>query len=172
MSSLVIVNDSFQTNYRYHRTHAPGDFSPDYFSPDYTPNQMLQMGVFEGKYLNDCQDEFQDTDLFHNAKLSDTPDPSLNYFQVKSRKPLSHWQAKGWLHPEDPRGWFQWYCRFYYGRRSDDDQRQITRHNQFKARHTGGLLKGCHNHPVPQLCRPRQRQGLLQWAADCEIIPA
>jgi hypothetical protein len=124
---------------------------------------MLEYGVFEGKYLNDCRNEYPDN-WFTNAKLSDTPDPSINYFGIKSRQSLQVWQKKGWIIGPDPRGWFQWYCRYYQGRRSPEtDEIQIKRWRAF-ARHAGQVKANCD--PGNILCRPRQRQALLQWSYD------
>ncbi len=166
MSAIIHVNDRFQTDYCYQLQAAPGaDFAPG-FTPAYTPPQMLAMGVFEGKYINDCQDEFP-KEWYEGAKLSDVPDPSLNYFGVKSRQPLSEWRRKGWIYGPDPRGWFQWYCRYYMGRRlPETDAIQIKRWRAF-ARHAGQVRANCH--PGDIFCRPRQRQGLLQWAHECLI---
>ena len=102
------------------------DFMPG-FEPKFTPKEMLAMGVFEGRYCNDCKDEFP-ADWFTEARVSDRPNPELNYFGVKSRKPLSYWQEKGWIIGPDPRGWFKWYSRYYLGRRIPDiDAKQIKR---------------------------------------------
>ena len=119
----ITVNDSYQTGYTY-RLEAPmgQGFDPD-FRPALTPRQMLEMGVFEGKYLNDCRDEFP-ADWFEGARLSDRPDIRCNFFGIKSRQPLAVWREKGWIYGPDPRGWFQWYCRYYMGRRCPDDERQ------------------------------------------------
>ena len=88
---------------------------------------MLTMGVFGGKYMTDCTAEFP-TQWFLDAKLSpEKHDTNLNFFQVRASKSLSYWQDKGWIHEDDPRGWFQWYCRYYMGRRHEDDDRQIRR---------------------------------------------
>lgn len=162
----ITVNDFYQLGYTYDLTTPMGaDFAPG-FTPHYTPAQMLQMGVFEGKYINDCRAEFP-ADWYADAKLSDRPDPALNYFGVKSRQPLSVWRDKGWIYGPDPRGWFQWYCRYYMGRRLPDiDAIQIKRWRAF-ARHAGQIRANCH--PGDIFCRPRQRQGLLQWAHDALI---
>jgi hypothetical protein len=133
------------------------------FAPSHSPAAMLEMGVFEGRYLNDCRAEFP-PGWFDRAKLSETADPAVNYFGVKSRQSLSHWRKMGWIIGPDPRGWFQWYCRYYLGRRlAGIDRAQIGRWRGF-ARHAGQIRANCH--PGDIFCRPRQRQALLQWSHD------
>jgi len=106
----VIVNDKMQKGYRYALTAPAGrNFDPE-FTPDLTPAEMLRLGVFGGKYMTDSKKEFPES-WFKSAKLSPTGrDPSLNYFRVDASQPLSEWKKKGWIHPDDPRGRFQWYC--------------------------------------------------------------
>ncbi|MGB0921303.1 MAG: hypothetical protein ACPG1C_08270 [Alphaproteobacteria bacterium] len=163
MSDWVDVNDKMQSGYRYQRTAPMGKNFDPAFAPALTPREMLELGVFEGKYLNDCRDEFPDTWYAH-AKLSNTPDPSLNYFGIKSRQHLSVWRENGWIIGPDPRGWFQWYCRYFMGRRlAEIDAAQIKRWRGF-ARHAGQIRANCE--PGDIFCRPRQRQALLQWAHD------
>ena len=162
----IMVSDRFQTGYSYQTEAAMGADFTDGFAPFYTPSQMLEMGVFEGKYLNDCRHEFPDV-WFAKARLSDVPNPELNFFGIKSRQPLAVWQQKGWIYGPDPRGWFQWYCRYFLGRRlPDTDAIQIKRWRAF-ARHAGQVRANCH--PGDVFCRPRQRQALLQWAHDALI---
>ena len=159
----VRVNDKMQSGYEYHLDQPIGRGFDAGFKPHFSPSEMLAMGVFEGKYCNDCRDEFPD-DWFENAILSNNADPKLNYFGVKSRQPLSVWQDKGWIFGPDPRGWFQWYCRYYMGRRlPETDQIQIKRWRAF-ARHAGQIKANCF--PGDIFCRPRQRQALLQWSYD------
>lgn len=162
----VIVHDSMQDNYIYFLTEPVGKkFDPD-FKPTLTPKQMLELGVFGGRYLNDCKSEYP-KDWFKNAKLHPDGEPghdkNLNFFKVDASQPLSVWQKKGWIHPQDPRGWFQWYCRYYMGRRSADDDRQIKRWKQIK-RHISQVKKNCHKGDLS--CRPKQRQAILHWAYD------
>jgi len=161
---IIVVNDLMQKNYRYELTEQLGkNFAPD-FKPELTPKEMLSLGVFNGRYMRDCQKEFP-ADWFKNAKLAkDKPDSKLNYFKVKASLPLSHWQEKGWLSKDDPRGWFQWYCRYYLGRRLPlEDRRQIKRWRAIK-RHVMAVKNNCR--PGDLTCRPRQRQALLHWAYD------
>ncbi len=159
----VVVNDLMQTGYCYQLSEPMGiNFDPE-FTPELSPAQMLKMGVFGGKYMTDCGNEYPE-DWFASAKLSpDYRNPKLNFFNVDASKPLSYWQQKGWIHEDDPRGWFQWYCRYYMGRRHQDDDRQIKRWRNMK-RHISQLKKNCIRGDL--LCRPRQRQALLHWAYD------
>jgi hypothetical protein len=159
----IIVNDHMQKGYRYILTEPIGrGFHPD-FTPDLTPKEMLQMGVFGGKYMTDCRNEFP-ASWFRKAKLApEKADRKLNYFKVKASKPLSYWIEKGWIWHQDPRGWFQWYCRYYMGRRSPDDDRQIKRWKAMR-RHVAQLTKHCDKGNLK--CRPVQRQALLHWAYD------
>ncbi len=163
MKVKVVVNDKMQKKYVYYRTAPMGkNFHPD-FKPELTPKQMLALGVFGGKYMTDCKKEFP-IDWFTKAKLcAKKHDPSFNFFKVNASKPLSYWKDKGWVYHEDPRGWFQWYCRYYMGRRCADDARQIKRWKQI-ARHVAQLKKHCPTRVF--MCRPRQRQALLHWAYD------
>jgi hypothetical protein len=164
---LVVVNDLMQSDYSYFRTEAPGEnFSAD-FKPELTPREMLALGVFGGKYMTDCRKEFP-VDWFEHAKLSpQRHNPNLNFFKVNASKPLWYWREKGWIHPDDPRGWFQWYCRYYMGRRGEDDERQIKRWRAM-SRHIAQIRKNCQ--PGDLKCRPRQRQALLHWAIDSRKI--
>ena len=163
---IVTVNDSMQRSYQYVIEAPCGAEFENSFTPYYSPEQMLQMGVFEGKYCNDCHAELPDA-WFAKAKTSAQPDPSSNYFGVKSRQSLAIWRQKGWIMGPDPRGWFQWYCRYYLGRRLPDiDNRQIKRWRAFK-RHAAQVRANCD--VGDWTCRPRQRQALLQWAYDALI---
>lgn len=162
IGDTVNVNDRMQTG-SYVLTAPMGkDFHPD-FKPHFSPKEMLALGIFEGKYCNDCQSEFP-KDWFEDAKISEKADPSVNFFKIKSRQPLATWRAKGWIIEPDPRGWFQWYCRYYLGRRLPEvDIAQIKRWKAF-ARHAGQIRANCT--PQDLTCRPRQRQALLQWSYD------
>jgi hypothetical protein len=160
---IIEVNDLMQSGYQYSLTAPMGKNFDTGFNPHFTPKEMLALGVFEGKYCNDCQNEFP-KDWFRKAKISDVADVSLNYFKIKSRQPLSVWRQKGWIYGPDPRGWFQWYCRYYMGRRLPDiDARQIKRWRAF-LRHAGQIRANCM--PGDVYCHPRQRQALLQWSYD------
>jgi hypothetical protein len=167
MKRTVVVNDKMQKGYVYHRTEPIGrNFAPG-FTPELTPKQMLELGVFGGKYMSDCRDEFP-VSWFTRAKLfAERHNPRLNYFGVNASQPLAEWRRKGWINPQDPRGWFQWYCRYYMGRRTRDDVRQIRRWRAI-ARHVAAIRKHCEQGDLE--CRRRQRQALLHWAYDSRAI--
>jgi len=159
----VVVNDMMQKGYRYARTEPIGKNFHKEFEPDLTPKEMLKLGVFGGKYMTDCREEFPE-DWFEDAKLChEFHDPKLNFFGINASKPLSYWREKGWIHKDDPRGWFQWYCRYFTGRRGEDDERQIKRWKAMK-RHIAQIEKNCKKGDLD--CRKKQRQALLHWAYD------
>ena len=160
----IFVNDLMQKGYSYLPSEQVGTNFDDRFKPELTPREMLELGVFGGKYMTDCRDEYP-ADWFTKAKLChEYHDPKLNFFGVNASQPLSVWRAKGWIYPEDPRGWFQWYCRYYMGRRIPaEDDRQIGRWLAMK-RHISQLQINCL--PGDLSCRKRQRQALLHWAYD------
>ncbi len=161
---FVVVNDQMQHGYRYELVQPMGrGFHPG-FRPQLSPKQMLTLGVFGGKYMTDCTGEFP-ANWFRRAKLCPTRHaPELNYFKVNASLPLSQWRKKGWIYRDDPRGWFQWYCRYYMGRRiPGEDERQIARWKALR-RHVAQVKKNCVQGDLS--CRPVQRQALLHWAYD------
>jgi len=163
MNKRIVVNDLMQQGYEYLRTEPMGrNFHPD-FIPELSPREMLELGVFGGKYMTDCREEFP-PDWFEKAKLChEFHDPELNFFGVNASQPLSYWRKKGWIYHEDPRGWFQWYCRYFMGRRCPDDERQVKRWRAMR-RHIGQIRKNCLKGDLG--CRRKQRQALLHWAYD------
>jgi hypothetical protein len=166
MGKIITVNDKMQRGYKYELVAPPGKQFAKGFTPYFTPKKMLELGVFEGKYCNDCTKELP-IEWFKKAKISDTPNEELNFFGVKSRQSLQIWQDKGWIIGPDPRGWFQWYCRYWLGRRIPEiDEKQIKRWRAF-SRHAGQIKANCA--PGDLDCRPRQRQALLQWSYDAFI---
>lgn len=167
MGRKVIVKDKIQNGYEYELKEEMGKNFDSEFSPDLTPQQMLELGIFDGKYLNDCKNEFPKS-WFKNAKTSDEKNPLLNYFNVHASQPLSVWKSKGWIYKDDPRGWFQWYCRYYMGRRIPvEDKRQIKRWKGIK-RHISQIKNNCKKGDLS--CRRKQRQAVLHWAYDSRKI--
>lgn len=165
----ITVNDKMQSGYSYQLTETTGENFHANFKPDLTPREMLVLGVFEGKYMRDCTKEFP-AEWFKHAKFAkgDRPDATKNYFEVAASQPLSEWQRRGWIKPDDPRGWFQWYCRYYMGRRIPGyDEWQVARWKAF-TRHASQVKKNCI--PGDLSCRRRQRQALLHWAYDSRTL--
>ena len=186
----IRVSNKMVKGYSYKLEEDPGQNFASDFRPYCDPGEILAMGAFEGKYLNDCITEFP-AEWFLNAltldKLRPSPaaaDVSVNCFGVKSRLPLSEWRTYGWVPPEkgqkrhidkmgrailsdskenpDERGWFQWYCRYWMGRRLPElDLVQIKRWKSF-VRHSGAIKANCSAGDLT--CRPTQRQALLHWA--------
>jgi hypothetical protein len=181
----VTARDLMQKGYSYTLEAEPGkDFAAD-FEPDLSPQEMLEAGVFSGKYLNDCAGElpreWYEAALARDKLAPEAADPAVNQFREKSRKSLQYWRKKGWIpaippeEGEDPdvRGWFQWYCRYWLGRRRPKlDEAQMKRWRQFR-RHAGQICASYKRMDDPPRTRAqkrehrsRQRQALLQWAYD------
>jgi hypothetical protein len=161
--ATVEVHDLMQQGYVYRRTAPMGrDFHAG-FQPELTPGEMLALGVFGGRYMTDCFAEFPE-EWFAAARLCpERHDPALNFYGVNASQPLAVWRAKGWIYHEDPRGWFQWYCRYFMGRRCADDERQIRRWRAMQ-RHAAQITRNCFCQDLA--CRRKQRQVLLHWAYD------
>ena len=167
MKKRVVVNDLMQKNYIYYLTEPIGKNFDSEFKPQLTPKQMLKLGVFGGVYMRDCIKEFP-KDWFAKAKLAPREIKKhlgeLNYFKVNASQPLSVWRKNKWIYKGDPRGWFQWYCRYYMGRRiPKEDQRQIRRWKAI-VRHIGAVKKNCRL--KDSKCRIKEKQALLHWAYD------
>ncbi len=167
----IAVNDKMQKGYAYALSEPAGkNFDPE-FKPQLAPKQMLALGVFGGVYMRDCASEFP-KDWFAHAKFqkagSYEHDPKLNYFGANASQPLSVWKKKGWIYPDDPRGWFQWYCRYYMGRRIEDEDKKQIRRWKAMQRHIAQVKKNCKagDHD----CRPKQRQAILHWAYDSRAL--
>jgi hypothetical protein len=160
----VHVDDAMQSGYSYTISEKVGENFDPLFKPQLTPKEMLELGVFGGLYYGDKPAEFP-RDWFSKAKLSDDKKDhkELNYFGIIASQPLSVWKEKDWIHKDDPRGWFQWYCRYYLGRRHEDDERQIKRWKAM-TRHIAQIAHNCR--PGDESCRPKQRQAILHWAYD------
>lgn len=167
MTRVIHVDDRMQRGYSYELVAPEGEEFDPRFKPDLTPQEMLKLGVFGGVYMRDCADEFP-ASWFAHAKLQRpgtyAQDPALNYFGVRASQSVSVWRQNGWIHPDDPRGWFQWYCRYYRGRRNAvEDERQIKRWVAMR-RHVAQITGACERGDAS--CHTKQRQALLHWAYD------
>lgn len=164
----VTVSDKMQRGYKYRLTEPAGKNFSKGFRPQLSPRQMLSLGVFGSRYMTDCKKEFP-AEWFKNARLSPGyHNPQINYFKTDASQTLKVWRQKGWIAPDDPRGWFQWYCRYFMGRRIPGyDEIQIKRWRAAK-RHAAQIKKHCAARDLN--CRRRQRQALLHWAYDSRKI--
>ena len=112
------------------------------FRPNVTPSEIFKLGSFGGTYWRPINSsvtkkKYKDQDKefpkswwrgLDKSKLTSSEyDPSINLYGVKVGTTLEFWESKGWIVEQDPYGWVQWYCRFYRGRRTPDDKRQIRR---------------------------------------------
>lgn len=164
---------------------------PDHpsFSPCLTPEQCIRAGIFGGVYFNPVggkpgvlgryvdidHTEFPgnwfsglDGKRFYLARRYDM---TVNKYGVVAGSDQAQWETHGWIHPQDPRGWFQWYCRFFLGRRTADDSRQIKRWQGVcgeRGRWRTALRKrvGCPANLNDFSISPRIRQTLLHWAFE------
>lgn len=167
MKKIIVSQSPLQKGYRYELTAPVGKQFEPTFKPMLTPKEMLELGVFGGAYFEGAIDEYPRT-WFVRAKIATKKDRHLNYFGVHASQPRSVWIKKGWISTDDPRGWFEWYCRYYLGRRiPKEDARQIRRWHAIR-RHVMQIKNHCR--AGDETCRPRQRQALLHWAYDSRTL--
>ena len=146
------------------------------FNPMFTPKEMLEKGIFGGTYFAELIDhkDFPE-EWFENIDesfyKSDKYLTKVNFFKIKSGQSQEEWEAKGWMHKDDPRGWFEWYCKYFLGRRHEDDERQIKRWAAFcgpKGRWRNIIYakihaSGCGIENSQDVSR-RIQQSLLHWS--------
>lgn len=137
------------------------------FAPSYTPEEMLKLGVFEGKYINNIKEVPQSwKNIDKVLKPEDDPDPKINKYGVKSRQDLSVWKRNGWI-KTDANGFFHWAINYFLGRRlGDEDKWQIGRWSSFVARHQGQI--NADPKSKNKGARLAQKQALLQWGWNWE----
>lgn len=161
-----------------------------YFITCYSPLKMIELGIFGHGYFGikevdnskflEILDEvplFKDQmDLEMESKVLLFPqDFSLNKYGIKAGLDHKSWTENKWIHDSDPYGWFNWYIRFYYGRRHPDDFRQINRFRAFVRRHWGMLENNCKKIGIPVSTAGykyhKTCQGILQWGWDHRVNP-
>lgn len=146
------------------------------FTPVYSPDEMIEAGVFGGNYFGNLEVQKNWKDFVPPAFVKDCNVEklivpayvkSINRYGVDCGMDYPGWLAAGWIVEQDPYGWFNWYINFYYGRRSADDNRQISRWKSFIGRHSGMLKSMCSKKGVSisdESIGRKTRQGLLHWA--------
>lgn len=146
------------------------------FSPNLTPQQIIEAGAFGGCYFGldvEVTSDFDYSQLFEkelhgidkSLYLSDTYNAKANKFKTNAGMDYQYWKNKGWIHEDDPYGWFEWYLKYNTGRRHTDDARQIKRWNDFcglKGRWRRAIYKKIHQTGNWDVS-PRIQQSLLHW---------
>lgn len=171
----VTANNPMQRGYTYQLVAPAGQNFDPRFKPELSPVQMLELGVFGGLYMNSTLDTGEyPHEWLSRARLSNHHVKHLNLYGVSAGQPLATWRKNGWIDPRDPRGWFEWYARYWMGRRCpsegpwqrDYDQRQITRWVNFGPRHItlmrGAMARGARGYGGAQ--------SLVQWSYDVRHI--
>lgn len=119
------------------------DSDPD-FTPNKSPADIIREGCFGGSYWRPLYSKTLGTTVEDDWRelpaewtqgldidkylISPDYDPEINKHGVACGQSIEQWEENGWIaHEYDVRGWFQWYCRFWMGRRCEDDERQISR---------------------------------------------
>lgn len=164
------------------------------FRPNMTPSEVLHAGVWGGSYFRDiyssvikqkCEGAWQElpsewiTDLNVGKMVASSKyNVSVNKYKVncgyksgpQDTFGLNAWEEKGWIVAQDPYGWFQWYCRFFQGRRSQDDDRQISRflacagpNGRWRGNLCGKIILSNASFDDASVA-PVVRQTLLHWA--------
>ena len=155
------------------------------FNPNKSPIEVIKEGAFGGIYFRDIYSNVNKKwyknswkEFFKSLNLenidpryysSNFYDVKINKYRVKFSTSLRFWENKGWINPIAPYGWFQWYCRYYLGRRSSDDKRQIKRWKNIVTRFKGILVKITKNKGAKfndYSISPKIRQIFLHWGYE------
>ena len=144
------------------------------FSPNKTPIEIVKERAFGGTHFRDGTKWYNSWKQFVHLKnidakfyTSDDYDVNVNKYGVKCWTSLRFWENTGWINKIDPHGWFQWYFRYWLGRRSKDDKRQINRWKKTVSRFRGKLVKMIRNAGSKyDLISPKIRQILLHWGYE------
>ncbi len=157
------------------------------FTPNLTPRQIFQLGSFGGTYWRPIQSKVTGKSYKNIYKQYPkswwkgipeqhltTPwkdyDVTINKYGVKVGTTLQFWEQKQWIQETHPYGWVHWYCDFYYGKRSLDDERQIKRWKSLagpKGRFRNmliNLIKRKNTKWNDVTISPKIRQTLQHWA--------
>ena len=152
------------------------------FKPNKKPIEIIKEGAFGGTYFRNIysningkwyRNSWKEFDFLESVdkKLyaSNYYDINVNKYKVKCGTSLRFWENKRWMHKQDPYEWFQWYCRYYLGRQSSDDDRQIARWNGIINRFKSILVKIIRDKDTKYndySISPKIRQILLHWGYE------
>jgi len=160
------------------------------FKPNLSPAEVLQQGGFGGTYFRSIDSAVTAKRYDGKEVVGELPadwikglsipkqlcsanyDTAVNKWGVKCGGSLGMWESSGWIAAIDPYGWFQWYCRFFQGRRSTDDERQISRwgksaglNGRFRSQLCNKTLQAGAKHDDPKVS-PVIRQTLHHWGFE------
>ena len=152
------------------------------FGANKTPVEVIREGAFGRTYFRDIYSSINEKSYKRSWKefdqlknidqrfyCSDNYDVSINKYGIKCGKSLRFWENNGWINKIDPYGWFQWYFRYWLGRRSKDDKRQINRSKKIVSRFRGKLvkmIKDAGSKFDDYSISPKIRQMLLHWGYE------
>ena len=161
------------------------------FRVNKSPVEVISEGAFGGTYFRDIysgvngkwyrnsRKEFKFlSDMDKKLYASSYYDVKVNKYGVKVGTSLRFWESKGWINSIDPYGWFQWYCRYWLGRRSSDDKWQIKRWRAIVNRFKSVLVRMIKDKSAKfndYSVSPKIRQILLHWGyelveSDCFLF--
>lgn len=137
------------------------------FKAQLEPEQILDLGVFGGSYFEAATEEdfldMRSTIVEMALQNRGRYDKSKNHYGVKAGQSYDVWVRNGWIFPEDPLGWFHWYCRYSTGRRHERDAHQIARYNNYVIR-WGSVARN--QYAQTGSISDVVKQGLIQWGID------
>ena len=151
------------------------------FGANKTPVKIIREGPFGGTYFRDIYssatgkwykkswkelDQLKDID--QKFYCSDYYDCSINKYGAKCGTSLRFWENKGWINEIDPYGWFQWYFRYWIGRGSKYDGRQINRWKKIVSRFRAKveMIKDTGSKFDDYSSSPKIRQITLHWGHE------
>jgi len=134
------------------------------FSPFYTPEKLLDLGVFDVSYFQMATEKdfegLRPTILDRARQQAGRPQPTANAFGVHAGQDYEAWMKNGWIFEEDSLGWFHWYCRFISGRRHHRDEHQMGRWAAYARWHSRALSMKKQKGAVSAIIN----QELLHWS--------
>jgi hypothetical protein len=163
------IHKAFKPNRSPKKVFKGGAFGGTYFRPIYS--SVTGKSYKSGNVIREFKDWFEGMDI-EKMITSEKYDKKVNKYEVKCGSSLESWEESGWIVEQDPYGWFQWYCRYYKGRRTSDDERQIKRwlalagpNGRFRRRLMNEIIKKKKKYDDHSVS-PVIRQVLLHWGYE------